>query len=109
MAAPAIDILSATDRREVPREEVFYRTRAVAYGHSSIAVQIVNISAGGFMARCDHEFSNGETISVRLPVVGAVQAEVRWSLGGRVGCQFTRMIDLAPYLELLGELVRDAR
>jgi hypothetical protein len=101
--------LTQPDRRQAPREDVYYRTRASAPGFGSVSVQIVDISANGFMARTDAGFAAGDTLTVRLPVVGEINAEVRWALGGRIGCQFSRMIALAPYLELLGTLVKDAR
>lgn len=97
------------DRRESEREEVFYRTRASAPGLGNFPVQLVNISANGFMIRTDTDVAIGDRLSLRLPVVGEVQAEVRWALGGRVGCQFARMIGLAPYLELLAALLKEAR
>jgi hypothetical protein len=97
------------DRRESEREEVFYRTRAVANGFGSLPVQVVNISANGFMARSETELPIGHPLTIRLPIVGEIKAEVRWALGGRIGCQFVRMIDFAPYLELLGALAREGR
>lgn len=97
------------ERREAPREDVYYRTRATAAGVGAIGLQVVNISANGFMARTEADFAPGDTLSVKLPVAGVVVAEVRWALGGRIGCQFGRMIELAPYLEMLGELMKGAR
>ena len=97
------------ERRQSEREEVFYRTRATPAGMSSVPVQVVNISANGFMARAEIDLPIGHPLSIRLPVVGEIRAEVRWALGGRIGCQFARMIDFAPYLELLGALARGDR
>lgn len=97
------------ERRESEREEVFYRTRASVAGNASFPVQVVNISANGFMIRTETDVPIGHALTIRLPVVGEVKAEVRWALGGRIGCQFARMIGLAPYLDLLGALLKDAR
>lgn len=97
------------DRREAPRDDIYYRTRAVIGGLGTVGLQIVNISAAGFMARTEAPFQPGDVLNVRLPVVGTVSAEVRWALGGRIGCQFRQMIDVARYLEMLGELVKNAR
>lgn len=97
------------DRRESERDEVFYRTRASAPGLGSFPVQVVNISANGFMARAETDLPVGQLLTIRFPVIGEAKAEVRWSLGGRIGCQFSRMIDLAPYLELVAALLKDAR
>jgi hypothetical protein len=97
------------DRREAPRDDIYYRTRAVIGGLGAVGLQIVNISAAGFMARTEASFSPGDVLNVRLPVIGTVSAEVRWALGGRIGCQFKQMVPLAPYLEMLAQLVKDAR
>lgn len=109
MVAQGLGSALATDRREAPREEVFYRTRGARPGGGSLPLQVVNVSASGLMARTDENFEVGEPLRIRLPVVGEVGAQVRWSLGGRIGCQFDRMIDLAPYLELLGVLAKGER
>ena len=96
------------DRREAPREEVYHRTRLLI-GASALPVQLVNISASGFMARTEAEIAPGTALRLRLPVVGERAAEVRWALAGRVGCQFAQSIDLAHYLELLGALAKETR
>ncbi len=108
MFASNSKVMAQPDRREAPREEVSYRTRA-SIGGSSVSLHVVNVSASGFMARTEAEPVAGDRLTVRLPVIGEVGADVRWVLGGRIGCQFDRMIELAPYLELLGTLVKDAR
>lgn len=97
------------ERRQSEREEVFYRTRVMANGFGSLPVQVVNISANGFMARSETELPIGHPLTIRLPVVGEVKAEVRWALGGRIGCQFVRMIAFPSYLELLGVLAGEGR
>jgi hypothetical protein len=97
------------ERRQSERDEVFYRTRASAPGLGNFPVQVVNISANGLMARTEAEVQVGQSLTIRLPVMGTVKAEVRWSLGGRIGCQFQRMIDLASYLDMLGTLMKEAR
>jgi hypothetical protein len=107
--ANAMGALAAADQREAAREEVFYRTRCTSPAHGAVQIQIVNISALGFMARTEGDFAVGDVVSVRMPVVGTIQAEIRWSLGGRIGGQFEHMIELAPYLDMLGELIRDSR
>ena len=98
-----------TDRRQSERDEVFYRTRVNVPGGGSFPAQVVNISANGFMARTETDLAVGQTVTIRLPVIGEVKADVRWSLGGRVGCQFAHMLELAAYLELLAALARDGR
>nr|WP_279588173.1 PilZ domain-containing protein [Sphingomonas japonica] len=67
---------------------------------------IVNLSPHGLMARVEGDFSEGQRIRVILPVTGVIAAEIRWCLGGRMGCQFDQAIDLASYYELLAGLMQ---
>jgi hypothetical protein len=107
MVAFGIRRAAEPDRRGAPREEVYHRTRATLGTSESLSVQIVNVSATGFMARTEAEIDPGTAIEIRLPVVGTRAAEVRWVLAGRIGCQFARPIDLADYLQLLGALATE--
>ena len=96
------------NRRDAPREEVYHRTRATRPGSPAVPLQIVNISASGFMARTEAALEPGATLSPHFPVIGERAAELRWALGGRIGCQFRRPIDFPDYLELLAALARNA-
>lgn len=96
------------ERRDAVRSEVFFRTRIGGEDGGSSPARIVDVSASGFMARTDAAFAPGDIVTMKLPVVGYVQADVRWALGGRIGCRFTRTIALPKYLELLGALAGSA-
>lgn len=98
--------LAIKDDRLVARDEVHHRTRGFGPTAQPIKLLIVNISALGLMARCDTDFDIGDRIRVILPVVGVVAAEVRWSLGGRVGCQLDQPIALSDYYDLLAVMVK---
>ena len=50
--------------------------------------------------------SEGDRLRVMLPVVGAVPAEIRWALGGRLGVSFDAAVDLASYYELLAQMLK---
>ncbi|WP_375427509.1 PilZ domain-containing protein [uncultured Sphingomonas sp.] len=97
-------IQDLTNGRSESRDEVHHRARAIAPDGRPANLLIVNISAGGLMLRSDEEFGIGEVVRVTLPLVGAVAAEVRWSLGGRIGCRFDRTVALADYDALLAAL-----
>ena len=101
--------LAIAEPRREDRDEIHYRATAFGPDARQVSLLIVNISPHGLMARCDLDYDVGQRLRVNLPIVGVAIAEVRWSLGGRVGCQFGRMIEVAPYLEMLGELVKGAR
>lgn len=97
---------AAEDRRLVERDEVHYRARAFGPDAQPVTLLIVNISPHGLMARCEKPFAEGDRMRVTLPSVGVIAAEVRWSLGGRLGASFDTAIDLASYYELIAQLMK---
>ena len=82
------------DGRGERRDEVLHRTRASLDDGTCCPLLVVNVSPGGMMARCERAFAIGERLGVELPGAGSVIAEVRWSLGGRIGCRF--VVALGP-------------
>lgn len=102
----AIGNLAYADDRAVDRDAVHHRTRAATLDGRPLPLLIVNISPHGMMARCESVVTSGTRIRVILPLVGPVVGEVRWALGGRIGCQFDKAIALAGYYELLAVLVK---
>lgn len=94
------------DDRAAPRDEVHYRARAYGPDAQQISLLIVNVSALGLMARCDLPYAVGERLRVLLPVVGVVVAEIRWSLGGRIGCELDLPIGLPDYYDLLAVMAK---
>lgn len=100
-SAPAVQ-----DERSVSRDEVEFRTRGFGPDGKPFPLLIVNISALGLMARCDRALAAGDPIRVQLPVLGSIAAEIRWSLGGRIGCELARAIDLADYYTVLAAMIR---
>lgn len=94
------------DERGEPRDEVHYRARAFGPDNRPLNLVVVNMSARGMMARCETEYAVGSHVRVHLPVVGLIQAEIRWCLGGRMGFQLDRTIGLGDYYGLLAAMVR---
>lgn len=93
------------DEREEPRQNVLHRTRVSVAG-ATTPVTIANISPRGLMMRTADAFAVGDRITVELPRVGVRAAEVRWALGGRIGCRLDRMIGLADYHHMLQAMQR---
>lgn len=94
------------ETRALVRDEVHYRARAFGPDAKQVSLLIVNISAAGLMARADLSYGIGDRLRVALPVVGVVVAEIRWSLGGRIGCELDQHIPLADYYEVLAVLAK---
>ncbi|WP_066796048.1 PilZ domain-containing protein [Sphingomonas soli] len=98
--------LAFADVRREGRDDVHYRARAFGPDAKLHTFLIVNISSHGLMARCDACFDVGDRVRIQMPVVGAMVAEVRWALGGRLGAEFETPMDLASYYELIAAMMR---
>ncbi|MCP3733754.1 PilZ domain-containing protein [Sphingomonas sp. RP10(2022)] len=96
--------LNLSDGRAEPRDEVHHRCRAMLADRRSVPVLVVNLSPQGLMIRSDAPVSVGEWLRITLPVMGEVQAAVRWALGGRIGCQLERAIPGGQYHAVLGAM-----
>ncbi|MDQ0837463.1 PilZ domain-containing protein [Sphingomonas faeni] len=96
------------DTRGEPRDEVMHRTHALDGDDRTVRLVLVNMSANGLMARCDGDPVAGERLRIRLPILGYVDTIVRWSLGGRIGCELERTIPLAEYYTMLTVMTRNS-
>ncbi len=89
--------MMAYEDRVEPRDETLCRTWLFDAAGARHAVTVVNLSLNGFMARSDAALASGERVVLTLPVVGDRTAEIRWSLGGRVGAKFAQELPAALY------------
>jgi hypothetical protein len=96
----------SSEQRINDRIPVFYRTRGIGPDEQLMPLVIVDLSAKGLMARCEGDFAAEAPIQVSLPMIGTRPARIRWSLGGRIGCEFDTPIGIEDYFEMLNGLVR---
>ncbi len=61
----------------------------------AVEITIRNVSSAGFMADCAEPVMIGSYVSLDVPGVGPVQAQVRWQVGARMGGMFLDPISLA--------------
>ncbi len=61
----------------------------------AVEVRIHNVSSAGFMAECAQPVMIGSYVSIEVPGIGLVKAQVRWQLGTRMGGMFLDPISLA--------------
>jgi len=97
---------TSIDDRSEPRIDVIHRTRLASMDGVERLATVVNVSARGLMVRVDGEYGEGDRVQITLPRVGKVAAQVRWSLGGRIGCRLQRMIGMSDYHQLLQAIRR---
>ena len=62
---------------------------------SSLVVGMIDLSEGGFRARCEARVPVGSAVSLDIPGLGAVEALVEWQRGQQLGARFFQPIDLA--------------
>jgi hypothetical protein len=60
-----------------------------------VEIKVRNLSSAGFMAECAEPVLIGSCVSLEVPGIGTVQAQVRWQIGARMGGMFLDPISLA--------------
>ena len=81
-------------QRKDVRTPVAGRTQLRHQNWYSVEVQICDVSTGGFMAECPESVRIGSYVSLDVPGLGPVNAQVRWQIGGRMGGMFLDPISL---------------
>jgi hypothetical protein len=101
---PARATYNGLDQRIAPRSDIYCRLPFVMPDGRQELCTCVNISADGLLMRFERGLDVGDLIILRMPIVGRIAARVIWSLGGKTGVQFDRMIPVQDYLPLLKAL-----
>lgn len=89
------------DQRLSPRSDVYCRLPFVLPDGRQEMCTCVNISADGLLMRYERGLEPGDLVIFRMPIVGRITAKVIWSLGGKTGVQFDRMIGVEDYLPMI--------
>jgi hypothetical protein len=82
-------------QRRAARTPVEGSTRLEHPGWYKIEVTIHDVSTSGFMAECQEPVRIGSQVSLEVPGIGPVKAQVRWQLGRRMGGMFLDPISLS--------------
>ncbi|HVQ10146.1 MAG TPA: hypothetical protein VMS43_17125 [Allosphingosinicella sp.] len=61
----------------------------------AVEIKVQNVSSAGFMAECAAPVRIGSYVSLDIPGIGPVQAQVRWQIGAKMGGMFLDPISLA--------------
>lgn len=101
--------LSVTDLRRSTRHPVNHRVIGEHRRLGDLQLQIINLSAHGFMAQGDTGLQRGERITIRLPHVGRIEAHLIWTTGDRAGFQFERIVRLDDFTAMIEALQPNPR
>ena len=61
---------------------------------SSLQIRMLDLSAAGFRAECEARVQPGGSVSLDVPGIGAVEAQVEWQRGDQFGARFFAPIEL---------------
>ena len=101
--------LSITEMRRAARHPVDHPVIGEHRRLGDVHLHIVNLSAHGFMAGGMPEMGRGERITIRLPVVGRIEAHLIWTTEDRAGFQFERILRLDDFMKLIDTLQPNPR
>jgi hypothetical protein len=80
--------------RQSERLPVDAETRLRPNSWSSLEVRMLDLSVDGFRAQCEARVQPGGSVSLDVPGIGAVEAQVEWQRGGEFGARFYAPIEL---------------
>ena len=80
--------------RRSPRLPLDAETRLRPNSWSSLQVKMLDLSASGFRAECEARVTRGGSVSLDVPGIGSVEAQVEWQQGDQFGARFFAPIDL---------------
>jgi hypothetical protein len=93
----------SSDREQAPGFRPRRADRVAVDGRASLSpddlykveIKVQNVSTAGFMAQCPAPVRIGSYVSLEIPGIGRVQAQVRWQIGATMGGMFLDPISLA--------------
>ncbi|MCX7285622.1 MAG: PilZ domain-containing protein [Novosphingobium sp.] len=96
--------LSVTDLRRSTRHPVNLPVIGEHRSRGDIMLHLANISTTGFLATEIDDLGRGERLTVRLPVIGRIEAFIVWVDGTRAGFQFERIIRVDEFAKMIRAL-----
>ncbi len=91
------------ERRRFERATVLWSGNLV-YGDQVVACVIVNIAAGGAMVRTDDTTICPASVTLHIPRIGDLAAEIRWRKNNEMGLKF--LDDEQTVAALIGKALR---
>jgi hypothetical protein len=90
----------ALEERRARRDLVDLVSHATARGQTH-DVRVINVSPLGLMCRTEATLLPGEKLTIWLPILKDIPAEIRWAENGRVGMEFLSPITPTLYDAML--------
>jgi hypothetical protein len=81
--------------RRAERKALDEAARMKPNSWSSLEIQMLDLSQLGFRGACEARLARGGTVTLEIPGVGSVEAQVEWQRGDEFGARFFVPIDMA--------------
>lgn len=78
-------------------------TRLKPNSWSSLEIRMLDLSPLGFRADCDAHLRPGSTVTLEIPGIGSIEAQVEWQRENQFGARFFTPIDLDRCEWVLGD------
>lgn len=85
---------TADRERRAERRPVSASARLRPNAWSAIEVAMLDLSELGFRAGCEARLRVGAGVTLEIPGIGTVEAQVEWQRGGEFGARFYEAINL---------------
>lgn len=85
---------NAEPGRRAERRALKASTRLRPNAWSSVEICMLDLSELGFRAACEARLRTGGTVSLEIPGLGTVEAQVEWQRGDEFGARFYAPIDM---------------
>ena len=80
--------------RRAQRLPLDAETRLRPNSWSSLQIRMLDLSESGFRAECEARVKRGGSVSLDVPGIGQVEAQVEWQRGDQFGARFFAPIEL---------------
>jgi hypothetical protein len=80
--------------RRAERLPLDAETRLRPNSWSSLQIKMLDLSASGFRAECEARVKPGGSVSLDVPGIGEVDAQVEWQRGNQFGARFFAPIEI---------------
>jgi hypothetical protein len=81
------------DRRKARRFALNEGARIQPNDWSTVHGEVVDLSSGGFRARCEVSLKTHSYVTLEVPGFGVVSARTVWAKGGEFGAKFIHAVD----------------
>ena len=81
--------------RRTQRVQIAETAQLRAQNWYNVEVKVRDVSTCGFMAECTAPVRIGSYVSLDVPGIGPIHAQVRWQIGDRMGGMFLDPISLS--------------